>query len=161
MFKSLQPDQYYKDIFEVNFEKLRQQGIEGIICDIDNTIVSWDEKKVMDEVLSLFTKMKNMNFQICLVSNGLSRRVDYFSKELDIPGFGRAIKPRKKAYLNAIARLDIDKNKIAVIGDQIFTDVFGGNRLGLTTILVDPMNEKEFITTKFLRIIEKIIFKRN
>jgi len=157
----LKPDLYYKNIFEVDFSKLKQQGIKGIICDIDNTIVPWHENEIMIDVLNWFNEIKGMSFRVCLVSNGLDRRVKYFSKKLDIPGIGRAIKPRKKAYLIAIAELDINKDKIAVIGDQIFTDILGGNRLGLTTILVDPMNKKEFITTKFLRIIEKMIFKRN
>ncbi len=161
MFSNLKPDLYYQDIFKIDLGKLKEQNIEGIICDIDNTIVPWHKEEIILDVIDWFMCVKNLDFQICLVSNGCNKRVEYFSKELDIPGIGRAIKPRKKAYLKALAEMNLEKNQIAVIGDQLFTDILGGNRLGFTTILVDPLGKKEFITTKFLRLIEKLIYTRN
>lgn len=160
MIKYLTPDHYYKNILSINFKKLKESGIQGIICDIDNTIVPYQKKIIIDEILELFANLKEMGFEICLISNGLNKRVQFFSKKLDIPAFGRAVKPRKKAYKKAMSVLKLDQEQIAVIGDQIFTDILGGNRLGFETILVNPMEEKEFIITKIIRMVEKLIFTR-
>ncbi|MFO7814771.1 MAG: YqeG family HAD IIIA-type phosphatase [Halanaerobiales bacterium] len=158
--KKLYPDAYYKSIFEIEIGSLKDSGVVGIIVDIDNTIVPWNDKKISDEVFNWFKNLIEEGFKLCLISNGMTKRVEYFSNQLDIPAIGTAVKPRKKAFRKALKILDLRKDKIAVIGDQIFTDVLGGNRMGFKTILVDPLNEKEFITTKIMRFLEKIVIKR-
>lgn len=160
MIKYLTPDHYYNDIFSIDFEELKESGIQGIICDIDNTIVPYQKKIIIDDIVALFAEMKEMGFEICFISNGLKKRVQFFSEKLDVPAFGRAVKPRKKAYKKAMAVLNLEQEQIAVIGDQIFTDILGGNRLGFETILVDPIEEKEFIGTRIIRLLEKTIFNR-
>ncbi len=162
MLKILVPDHYYKNIFEIDLQKLKDDNIKGIICDIDNTIVPYEKKEVMNDVLDWFQTLKKMNFKVCLVSNGREKRVKFFRKELNLPALGQAVKPSKKAFKKALNHiLKLDKSETAVIGDQIFTDVLGGNRAGLKTILVDPMGEKEFFVTKFVRFIESLVFKRD
>lgn len=160
ILKKLYPDAYYKSIFNINIKDLKESGIKGIIVDIDNTIVPWNDKKVSDEVFNWFTNLIEEGFRLCLISNGMTKRVEYFSNQLDIPAIGTAVKPRKKAFKKALKILGLKKEKVAVIGDQIFTDVLGGNRMEFMTILVDPLEENEFITTKIMRFIEKIVFKR-
>lgn len=160
MFAFLQPDKYYENIFEIDLDQLQQMGIRGIICDIDNTIVPWNKKEVMEEVAEWFKEMKDRGFKIVLISNGLERRVNYFSECLDIPALGRAVKPRKKAFIRARKLMELNRQEIAVIGDQLFTDVLGGNRLGFLTILVDPLDKQEFITTRVLRLLEKLLYRR-
>jgi len=78
----LKPDLYYKNIFEVDFSKLKQQGIKGIICDIDNTIVPWHENEIMIDVLNWFNEIKGMSFRVCLVSNGLTGGLSILVKRL-------------------------------------------------------------------------------
>mgnify|MGYP001132778521 FL=1 len=158
--KYLYPDSYYKSIFEVKIEDLKDLDIKGVIIDIDNTIVPWKDKKLSNEVFNWFNKLIEEGFRLCLISNGMSKRVEYFSNQLDIPAIGTAVKPRKKAFRQALKILGLRKEKVAVIGDQVFTDVLGGNRMGFTTILVDPLKEEEFITTKIMRLLEKLVIKR-
>lgn len=160
MFNKLQPDQYYQDIFSIDLDLLKKQGIKGIICDIDNTIVPWSKKEVVLKVYDWFTEIERNGLKMCLVSNGTDSRVKSFSQKLDIPAVGLAIKPSKKAFRVAKKILELDNREIAVVGDQIFTDVFGGNRMGFKTILVDPMSKREFFTTKIIRLLEKLVFKR-
>jgi len=160
ILKKLYPDIYYKSIFDIDIEDFKDQDIKGIIVDIDNTIVPWNDKELSDEVFNWFKKLIKEGYKLCLISNGMSKRVEYFSNQLDIPAIGTAVKPRKKAFKKALNILDVKKDKIAVIGDQIFTDVLGGNRMGFTTILVDPLNENEFITTKIMRFLERLVIKR-
>jgi len=88
------------------------------------------------------------------------RRVECFSNQLDIPAISNAVKPRKKAFKQGLKILDISNNEVALIGDQIFTDILGGNRMGFQTILVDPLNKEEFFTTKLMRLLEKLVIKR-
>ncbi len=159
MFDCLCPDQYYEDVYSIDFEKLKQEGIKGIICDIDNTIVAWNKKVVVSELIAWLEKINEMGFEVVLISNGMNRRVDYFSDELDIPAIGQAIKPCRGAYRSAVDILDFSYSEIAVIGDQVFTDILGGNRMGFKTILVDPITENEFFVTRFLRLVEKVVFK--
>jgi HAD superfamily phosphatase (TIGR01668 family) len=160
ILRKLHPDAYYKSIFNINIDNLKESDIKGIIVDIDNTIVPWNDKKISDEVFNWFKNLIEEGFRLCLISNGMTKRVEYFSNQLDIPAIGTAVKPRKKAFRKALKILGLKKDKVAVVGDQIFTDVLGGNRMGFMTILVDPLNEDEFITTKIMRFIGKIVFNR-
>ncbi|MEJ6950048.1 YqeG family HAD IIIA-type phosphatase [Natronospora cellulosivora (SeqCode)] len=159
MINKLQPDQYYRDVYKIDLDLLKEKGIKGLIFDIDNTIIPWSEKAVVKELLDFFDEINNEGFEICLVSNGKDKRVKFFSEELKLPAIGQAIKPSKRAFKKAQNILGLKTNEIAVIGDQIFTDVLGGNRMGYTTILVDPLSEKELISTKVMRSLEKIVFK--
>ncbi len=160
MLNNLKPDQYYQDIFTIDLNSLKEEGIKGLICDIDNTIVPWSEDSVLEEVTDWFVEIENHGFKICLVSNGTDKRVKFFSEELSLPAIGQAIKPAKRAFKLAQQMLELKDNEIAVVGDQIFTDVYGGNRMGFRTILVDPMSDKELFTTKFMRSLENLVFKR-
>ncbi len=160
MLSYLRPDLYYENIFAIDPGELQSRGIRGLICDIDNTIVPWSKDEVLEEVIDWFAEINERGYRIVLVSNGLDKRVNYFSQRLDIPAIGRAVKPRKKAFRRARKLLELENKEIAVVGDQIFTDVLGGNRLGFLTILVDPMDKREFITTRILRLLEKLFYRR-
>lgn len=161
MLNILKPDYYYKNICNINLKKLKNIGIKGIICDIDNTIVKWSEEEIGQDIKQWFEILTKMGFEICLVTNGLGGRAEYFSEKMDIPALGQALKPAKPTYKKAQNLLGLNPDEIVVIGDQIFTDIFGGNRLGFMTILVDPLTDKEFITTKFFRLLEKLFFTRD
>lgn len=160
MFNKLRPDHYYQDIFAIDLMELKAEGIKGLICDIDNTIIPWSEEIIMKEVADWFDETKEMGFSTCLLSNGKDKRVKNLGQELSIPAVGLAVKPSKRAFKAAQKILKLEKEEIAVIGDQIFTDIFGGNRMGFKTILVDPLSKKEFFTTMFIRKIERLVYKR-
>ena len=160
MLNKFQPDQYYQDIFSIDLDQLKKEGIKGMLCDIDNTIVPWSEYSVLEEVIDWFAEVKRRGFKICLLSNGRDERVNYFSKKLSIPAVGLAIKPARKAFRLAQEKLGLEKEEIVVVGDQIFTDIFGGNRMGFKTILVDPLSKKEFFMTRIMRRLERLVFKR-
>lgn len=160
MLDKLKPNLYYNNIFDIDLEELRLEGIRGIICDIDNTIVAWSEEEVLQEVIEWFEILYQSGFKVCLLSNGTDERVRYFSKVLGLPAIGQAVKPTRRAFKLARAKLGLERREIAVIGDQIFTDILGGNRMGFKTILVDPMNEKEFFITRINRFFEKMVFTR-
>lgn len=160
MFKYLCPDLYIPSVLEIRPEKLKKMGIRGVICDMDNTIIPWDEDLLAEEIILWFESLKSAGLRICLLSNGLQQRVHKIAQILDIDAIPIAVKPRKIAFYKALDKLSVEKDKVVVIGDQIFTDILGGNRLGLQTILVQPLGEKELFWTLFLRQIERLVLRR-
>jgi hypothetical protein len=159
MLELLQPDEYVRSVFDVDLDSLKGKGIRGLIIDIDNTLVSWDTKTADPKILQWFAVLKEKGFRTCILSNNTKDRVVKFTEEIRVPAVYRAAKPRKKAFERAIGMMGTTRSDTAVIGDQIFTDVLGGKRLGLYAMLVMPVSEKEFITTKIVRKIEKRIIR--
>ncbi|NLO90284.1 MAG: YqeG family HAD IIIA-type phosphatase [Clostridia bacterium] len=151
----LKPDLQVKSIFDIPLRELRKKGINSLIIDLDNTITQWNSLEISQEVFQWFEKIKHSGFKACLVSNNPGERVSLIAKALGIPSIPKAGKPRRKAFRQALKLLNSSLQETAVVGDQIFTDVLGGNRMGLYTVLVDPISSQEFIGTKIMRFFEK------
>ena len=108
----------------------------------------------------LFNELKK-DFLIYVVSNSLNtNKLNIVCKKLEIPYIGDSRKPFKKGY-KSLSFKHIKNNQIAMIGDQLMTDVWGANRMGYISVLIDPMTNNELIWTKLTRVLEKIIFKIN
>lgn len=154
------PHLFVSTLEDIDLVKLQSRGIRGLIVDLDNTLVAWNTYDLPERIARWVEKAKEQGFAICIVSNALEGRVAYFSRLLAIPGISKAQKPRRGAFRVALETLGLQRNEVAVIGDQVFTDVFGGNRLGLYTILVRPLSEREFFTTRLGRFFERLILRR-
>ncbi|MBA1336985.1 MAG: hypothetical protein HPY66_3421 [Firmicutes bacterium] len=159
MLERLAPDEYVKSIFDIDLDVLKEKGIRGLIIDVDNTLVSWETKTADRRILDWFFVLETKGFRACILSNNTKDRVVKFTEQIRIPAVYRAAKPRKKAFLKAMRAMGTGDKETAVIGDQIFTDVYGGKRLKLYTILVMPVAEREFFTTRFARKVERKIIK--
>jgi len=151
----LYPDEYYASFKDIDLDHLREMGIKAVIIDIDNTLVPWSDKFPDENAYLWINRLRNEGFKVCLISNNTKGRVEEFNKDLSCYVIWKARKPLKFAYKKAIRYFNCSAKNIAVIGDQIFTDILGGNRLGMYTILVDPISDNEFFWTKFVRRIEK------
>ncbi|MFZ5353585.1 MAG: YqeG family HAD IIIA-type phosphatase [Bacillota bacterium] len=155
----LAPDIYLPSVHDLDVEVLLKKNIRGIIIDIDNTLVSWETKLPDDRVIELIGRLKGHGFKLCILSNATKKRVEDFNRELKLPAIYKAIKPRRGNFRKAMENMGTDASNTAVIGDQVFTDVLGGNRLGLFTILVAPISEKEFAWTRLVRRVEKLVLR--
>jgi HAD superfamily phosphatase (TIGR01668 family) len=155
------PDIYLSTVHELDTEVLKNNGIKGIIVDIDNTLVPWDTKEPDEKVINLVCSLGKEGFRVCILSNNTRKRVEEFNRCLNLPAIHKAVKPRKGAFRKAMGLLGTDAGGTAVIGDQLFTDVYGGNRLGLFTVLVSPISEKEFVWTRLVRIMEKAVLRKH
>ncbi len=160
MKNRLKPDMYLNTVYELDTIALKAQGIEAIIVDVDNTLVPWDTKEPDEKANELVCKLGSEGFKICILSNNTKKRVEEFNRCLKLPAIHKAIKPSKAAFRKAMKLMDSTSSDTAVIGDQLFTDVLGGNRLGLFTILVSPISDKEFFWTRIVRKLEKHILKK-
>ncbi|MFD0827470.1 YqeG family HAD IIIA-type phosphatase [Bacillus sp. UNC438CL73TsuS30] len=157
MLKQFLPDEHVKSILDINPNELKKRGIKGIITDLDNTLVEWDRPNATPQLISWFDEMKKHNILVTIVSNNNEDRVKAFSDPLKIPFIFRARKPMGPAFQKAISQMGIKKEETVVIGDQLLTDVLGGNRSGLYTILVVPVAQTDGFFTKFNRFAERRI----
>jgi HAD superfamily phosphatase (TIGR01668 family) len=158
LFKILKPKVYVNSVYNIDLKKLKKiKKIKGIIVDLDNTLVAWGEKEVSKRVIDWVKEVKKLGLKICIVSNTNSKRVAEFAKIFNIPYHSKYFKPFSIAFNNGLKILDTKKSETVVIGDQIFTDMWGGNKLKLLTILVVPIVKKDSMGTFLHRNLEKII----
>jgi len=156
----LVPKLYVDSIFDIDLYKIKDMGIDNLIVDIDNTLVAWDKKTAPESVIKWFDKVRSAGLNICLVSNNTEDRVVKFTENIKIQAFHKARKPFKTTFYKAMNHMNSTKENTAVVGDQIFTDVLGGNRVGLYTILVVPIVSKEYWWTEIVRNVERFVLKK-
>ena len=157
MLKHFLPDEHVKSILDISPEDLQKRGIKGIITDLDNTLVEWDRPTATPQLIKWFDEVRKHNILVTIVSNNNEQRVKSFSDPLGIPFIFQARKPMGRAFHRAIAAMGIKRNEAVVIGDQLLTDVLGGNRSGFHTILVVPVAQTDGFVTKFNRLVERRI----
>jgi uncharacterized protein len=157
VLKKFLPDEHVKSVLDITPEHLKERGIKGIITDLDNTLVEWDRPNATPQLIKWFEDMRNNNILVTIVSNNNEERVKAFSDPLQIPFIFQARKPLIRAFNKALFQMGINKNEAVVIGDQLLTDVLGGNRSGFHTILVVPVAQTDGFFTKFNRFAERRI----
>ena len=154
------PDIYQKSIYTINYDSLYLRGIRCLLIDLDNTITPVTIKSPSKKNRELFDELKTKGFRVIIFSNSPKKRVKPFKDELDVDCCANARKPFKKKYLKVLAEYDLPVASVACIGDQLLTDIKGGNKVGITTILVNPIGAKEIFVTKINRYFEDIILKK-
>ncbi|MCA1200725.1 YqeG family HAD IIIA-type phosphatase [Priestia flexa] len=157
MLKLFLPNQHVKSVLQIKPEELIERGVKGIITDLDNTLVEWDRPDATPELIEWFKLMQEHGIKITIVSNNVEKRVKLFSDPVGLPFVHQARKPMRKAFRRALLDMDLQKDEVVVIGDQLLTDVLGGNRLGVYTILVVPVAQTDGFITKFNRKMERRI----
>lgn len=157
MLKHFLPNEHVKSVLDINPVELKEKGIKGIITDLDNTLVEWDRPNATPQLIKWFDEVRKQAILVTIVSNNNEERVKSFSDPLKIPFIFRARKPMVLAFKKAISQMGIKKEETVVIGDQLLTDVFGGNRGGFHTILVVPVAQTDGLATKLNRFIERRI----
>ncbi|MEW5921990.1 MAG: YqeG family HAD IIIA-type phosphatase [Bacillota bacterium] len=151
------PRLYVSSVQQIDLKGLKNEGIKGIITDLDNTLVPWNEDAHYPEAVAWLQKIKDAGFAVCIVSNNHPRRAKTLAGIIDVPFIWQAVKPRRHAFRQALRLMNLKPAQVAVVGDQVFTDILGGNRLGLYAILVRPLKKQEFIGTRLVRQVEKLI----
>ncbi|GGJ83625.1 hypothetical protein GCM10007063_02660 [Lentibacillus kapialis] len=151
------PNKHVKSIFDIRPDALNERGIKGIITDLDNTLVAWDVANATPEITGWFRQMRDHNIKVTIISNNKWERVKLFSEPLDTPFLFSARKPLSQAFKKAAKEMKLQKEEIVVIGDQVLTDVLGGNLAGFYTILVVPIVQSDGKVTRFNRKIERRI----
>lgn len=156
MLEKFYPGEYLDSTYDIDFEKLAAEGYKGLIFDIDNTLVPHGAP-ADERAKALFARLKALGFECCLLSNNQLPRVQMFNRDVQVHFIENAHKPSRKNYILAMDKMGTNTKNTVFVGDQLFTDVYGGNRTGLRTILVKPIHPKEEIQIVLKRYLEKIV----
>lgn len=161
MFESFLPNMRVQSIYDIPLYELQARGVRGIITDLDNTLVGAKEALATPELTLWLDQVRELGFSVVIVSNNNETRVSKFAAPLGIPFIHAARKPRTGAFKQALRQIGLKPEQTVVVGDQMMTDVFGGKRMGLYTILVLPISPAdEGIGTRVNRRLEKIVLSR-
>ena len=156
MFDRFFPDRYVASTYVIDFEKLYEEGYRGLIFDIDNTLVPHGAPADA-RAIALFDRLKKIGFKCCLISNNQEPRVKMFNEPIQVDYVYNEHKPSTKNYRKAMEIMGTDETNSVFIGDQLFTDVWGAKRTGISNILVKPIHPKEEIQIVLKRYLEKIV----
>lgn len=157
MFQNFYPNKLIRSVYELNWEELsRTYG--GVIFDIDNTLVP--HGAAADKAaIQLFARIHNLGMKTMLVSNNGEARVKPFAQQVQTDYIYKAGKPKVEGYNKAMEKMGTDPKHTLFIGDQIFTDVWGGNRFGALTIMVAPLGPEIVPFIKLKRVAEKLVLR--
>ena len=145
------PHRSVASVLEVEPEELKARGIRGVILDLDNTLVRWRQEEMTEEVTRWLAQLQAAGLTLCILSNSiLSKRSTRIAERLGALNVSKARKPSRQGFHRALAALGTDPGSTAIVGDQMFTDILGGNRAGIYTIMVQPIHHREFLYTRYL-----------
>ena len=153
----LKPDLYYSSVRAIDLETLARAGVRVLLLDLDNTVLSRESHVVPDEMKEWAAGLRERGFSVCLVSNNWHERARRVAGELGLDLVDHAIKPLPFAFLRALSLEKATPKEAAVIGDQLFTDILGGNMLGMRTVLVAPLSRTDLPHTLLLRRLEALV----
>lgn len=153
------PTMYKKNIFEINYDKLKEMGITCLIFDLDNTLGLIDQKKCPTEAKKLIKELQK-DFLVLISSNNTKDRLEPYLKELGIGGVALSMKPSTRGLRKIKRDYKLKKKEMVMIGDQLVTDVLSGRNFKIMTILVDPLGKKDLKITGLNRAIEDKIIKK-
>ena len=159
LFRFFRPDMAFYDIYVLDPEYLSSLGVEGVVFDIDNTVVAYDAERPDQRITDYFDRLQENGIKLAFVSNNKLERVSVFNESLCLFYVCKAGKPSPKGICKCIEHFGLDKEKVLAVGDQIFTDIYGGLRMGFYTVLVTAVGENETKFVAFKRIFEKAVLK--
>jgi len=145
-------------VTELDIKRLLDYNIKGVIFDIDNTLVPWGSWDIPEDTRIFIEELKKIDIKCCLLSNTDKRdRAMFIGKELGLAVIPGALKPLPFGFLKALKILGLKREDVVSVGDQLFMDVLGSNMVGIRPILVKPLTDRDFVTTRLLRLFEKMI----
>lgn len=160
LLRYVTPDAVVPRVEQISASWLAQWGVRGLVLDLDNTLVPWNTADVSTLVHDWIKELSRAGIASCVLTNNYTRRAGAVAELLDIPIIKAAFKPSPIAFRGALRLLALEPERVAVVGDQLFTDVLGGKLVGMRAILVDPLSTREFFTTKFVRWLERPVRAR-
>jgi len=155
MGRLLTPDVCLASIYGISPDGLKKHGIKGLILDIDNTLVPTYTRDADIKIKSFLEFLNHNGIKTMIVSNARQARVEQFCRHIHIDYIYKARKPLKSGFLKAAGMMGLEPCDVAIVGDQLFTDILGGNLLGMKTILIKPIDENEPFLIKLKRLLEK------
>ena len=160
----LQPNDVIDHVSELDLAFLRERHLRGLVLDLDNTLIpygSYDEAGEKEREMAEWAgELRRAGVGLYLLSNATGKRAEFWSTRLGLSGVGMAGKPNPRAFIRALEALGLPAYQVGMVGDQLFTDVLGGNLSGMHTILVRPLATNSLPHTKLARRLERAVLRR-
>jgi HAD superfamily phosphatase (TIGR01668 family) len=154
------PSLYLDSVKNINPTLLKKNNIKGLILDVDNTLIDY-YRNLVEGAEKWCEELKNEGIKCIILSNSnKKRKVEEVAEKLNIDYIMFAKKPLKSGFKRALSKLELKPEEVAVVGDQLFTDVIGAKRMNMFSILVKQVGEKDIFITKLKRPIENAIIKK-
>lgn len=157
--RMFRPDYLIDDIYSLPLDEMKAGGIRHILFDVDNTIVPYNSQEIPERTVPFFESVKAMGFHLCILSNNTDERVAPLAARLGIDFVAHAKKPLLHGAKKFMEKYGASPEAVAMVGDQLLTDMACGNRAGFTTFVVKPINPDELWITKWNRNYEKLIYR--
>lgn len=145
---------------EVTPEFLKTLGIRAILSDIDNTLAPYEQPEPDEEIRAWLGELQKAGIQVALVSNNHADRVGLFNRTLGLPAYPDSHKPCRKVLLRAMKEMGVGPGETAVLGDQLFTDAYAGQHIGLPAIIVPPIRDKTNLFFRCKRLLERPFIRK-
>lgn len=153
------PIQYISHYSKCNIEELKTHGIKVFILDVDNTLISHFVNELDETSINFINAIKEAGIVPVILSNNVKKRVEIIAKQANIDYFSFSCKPLSYNYYKVLRKYGCKRNEVAIIGDQLITDIFGGNRMKFLTILQTPLTTSTNHSGKITRIFDKYLYK--
>lgn len=157
MFK---PTWWLKSVLEIDEKFIRENHLRGFILDLDNTLSMHGSPAAEQGVCEWLEEMRGLGMKLTVLSNNTKKRVEPLAKELGLDYIAFGCKPLTVGISRALRKMRLSKKSVALVGDQIFTDILGGNLKRIPTILVEPFHMEDKVSFKVKRKLENVVFKR-
>lgn len=155
----LKPDVKLERVTDIKLETLKKYNISALILDVDNTLSTHHGQHLTDGLAEWINYMQDGGIILTILSNSNKDRVEPFANKIGLDFESLGLKPLPYGFLRVIKKLGLKKRNTAIVGDQIFTDILGGNFVGIKTVLLTPILLEDGISFKIRRRLEKLIFK--
>ncbi len=159
ILEKLFPDIYVGSVYDIPLDELWDRGIRGLVFDIDNTIAPYDVADADEHLVEFFQLLKKKGFRLCILSNNNKTRVKRFNQKLRALAVHKAGKPGTKKLKKAMSLMCTDAGSTAMVGDQIFTDMWCGHRAGLFCVMTAPICNRDQFVTWIKRGVERKFMK--
>ena len=156
----IQPDMRVAGVWEIDLDELSHRGIAGIIVDIDNTIAPWGARDISAPAAEWLAQARSRGLGVCLLTNNYHSRANWFARALGLPVVCGWVKPWRWGYRRAMRVLGTRPDSTVMVGDQLFTDILGAKRLGIYSILVSPLSDRELPHPRLKRRFERFLLGR-
>lgn len=157
MFRQFYPDEVYETVFDMDFENYLNNGYRAVLFDTDNTLVGHDAP-ADERAVRFIRQLKNIGLKVCIVSNNTEERVQPFAEAVGCEYEYECEKPKTEGFVRAMNRLGTTKEETFMVGDQLFTDIWGAKKTGIHAVFTKPLGSDPIFQIKLKRIGERIVF---
>lgn len=155
----LKPEIKLDRVTDITVEMLRRRNITALLLDVDNTLSTHHGMVLTEGLSEWIERMQSSGIRLLLLSNSKKKRVEPFAEKIGLDFISLALKPLPFGYIRGMKRLSSGRRSTAIVGDQIFTDVLGGNTVGARTVLLTPIKPESSLRFRFKRRLEKAVYR--